>query len=86
MSGRGDGCFELIETTNLLLLPRTIWKGKVRCLCGFVLADVKLFCLQGAACAAAPGIADWSVRQNIGRCTGPQYSDGIIEYDLKSKS
>ena len=50
------------------------------------LADVELFCLQGAACAAAPGIAAWSVRQNIGHCTGPQYSDGIIEYDLKSKS
>ena len=50
------------------------------------LADDKLTCLQGAACAAAPGIADWSVRQNIGRCTGPQYSDGIIEYDFKSKS
>ena len=46
------------------------------------LADVKLFCLQGAACAAAPGIAAWSVRQNIGHCTGPQYSDGIIKYDL----
>ena len=50
------------------------------------LADVKLICLQGAACAAAPGIAAWSVRQNIGRCTGPQYSNGIIEYDFKSKS
>ena len=50
------------------------------------LADVKLFCLQGAASAAAPGIAAWSARQNIGHCTGPQYSDGIIEYDLKSKS
>ena len=50
------------------------------------LADVKLFCLQGAACAAAPGIADWSVRQNIGHCIGPQYSDGIIEYEFKSKS
>ena len=90
MSGRGDGCFELIEieATNLLLLPRTIWKGKVRCLVyvDVSLADVKLFCLQGAACAAAPGIADWSVRQNIGHCTGPQYSDRIIEYDFKSRS
>ena len=42
------------------------------------LADDKLTCLQGAACAAAPGIADWSVRQNIGHCTGPQYSNEMI--------
>ena len=42
------------------------------------LADVKLICLQGAACAADPGIAAWSVRQNIGHCTGPQYSNEMI--------